>query len=81
VTPKEQIDAKRYVEIWKSTASELDRIKWEDLRSMTEEERRAQADAVMEMGDLWFESCHKVERPIGMVEQQRVFSKWRKAMP
>lgn len=74
---RQRATAKRYVDIWKQTGPELDRIKWEELREMTEEDRLAQASSVLETGSRWLAGNPAFDRPCGLVEQQRVFSKWR----
>lgn len=77
MTEEERARTKRYIDIWKRTAIELDRIKCEELRAMTEEERRRQAGEVMAMGSQWL-ARHPVVRPTtGLIEQQRHFSKWK----
>lgn len=81
MTGQQKIQAKRYVDIWKQTAVELDRIKCEEVRAMTEQDRRQQATDVMEMGSRWLGATTALQRPSGLVEQQRIFSRWRNKAP
>ena len=67
---------KRWVETWKFAGSELDRLKRQELRAMTEEDALRRLFRVMDSrtGDRW-------RRPdriqgSGMIEQQRLFAKF-----
>ncbi|NJK91900.1 MAG: hypothetical protein HC904_08780 [Blastochloris sp.] len=68
---------RRWVETWKRAGPELERIKEEDLRAMTDEEAVQQATQVMAMAGRWLESNPGYERESGLVEQQRWFKKWK----
>ncbi len=81
MTDEEYARTKRYVEIWKQTAVELDRIKCEELRAMTEAEGRQQAGEVMEMGGRWLATHPVVRHQSGLVEQQKFFAKWKTLHP
>ncbi|MGF1657532.1 MAG: hypothetical protein ACFCU3_11220 [Verrucomicrobiales bacterium] len=72
---EDKASAKRYVGIWKETGKELDRIKWEELRSMSEEEAQTQAAAVLALADEWIGREAFTERECGMVEQQQIFQR------
>jgi len=74
----EKHHAKKYVDIWKRTGAELDRVKSVELRAMSEEERLRQATAVMEIGTRWLADHDANMRVCGLVEQQRFFSRWPK---
>lgn len=78
MTPEAKAQARRYVEIWKETGKELDRIKWEELRGMSEEEAQAQTTSVLALANDWIGQVGFVDRPCGMVEQQRLFQRTRR---
>ena len=66
---------KRWVEQWKITGPELERIKREELRAMTEEEAGEIAVrlSTAAAADIWIEP-HRRDS-LGLVEQQRLFQK------
>jgi hypothetical protein len=68
---------RRWVRTWKSAGEELDRIKQEELRALTEEEAAAQSLDLFRMGDQWMDENPGFKRESGLVEQQRWFMKWR----
>jgi hypothetical protein len=73
VTEEEREITKRSIDIWKQTAIELDRIKCEELRSMTEEDSAGVADQLcLPSPELWSRTDRA--RYSGLVEQQRLFS-------
>ncbi len=74
MTAAQQKKAKRYVETWRETGEVLDRLKWEELRRMTEAEAaRAFTEWDYPLPSPW----HPEMRPEdnGLVEQQRWFMK------
>lgn len=70
---------KSWVTNWKQTGEELDRIKWQELRTMDAQSARLQSTQALAMADEWRASQPAlIDRPSGMVEQQRWFAKWRR---
>jgi len=67
----------RSVRNWKGLGEELDRIKPEELSALSQEELAVRINDVMLMADEWMKVHSPVERECGLVEQQKVFSKWR----
>lgn len=67
---------KRHIAIWKETAVELDRMKWDNLRALTELQA-AEIFAGFDCGGI--ESWRSPDRRdgAGLVEQQRWFQKAR----
>jgi hypothetical protein len=76
MTPTEESAARQYARGWGESGPQLDRLKWGALRAMTDEEGQRQSAAVLEMADLWLEQNPRVDRPSGLVEQQRWFARW-----
>lgn len=73
MTEEERALTKRYVDIWKQTAVELDRIKCEELRAMTEAGAARVADMLCVPDEnIWVRPEHA--NGAGLVEQQRLFS-------
>ncbi len=71
MSPEDQMRA--WVENWKRVGPELERIKREELRAMTEEEAFRRAELLGRSGaaDVWIEPGRAAAA--GMVEQQRLF--------
>jgi len=78
MTEKEKI--LQYVRNWKVVGEELDRMKGEDLRAMSEEDSAARIHDVMLMADEWFKLHIPPLRECGLIEQQRIFQKWPRAL-
>ncbi len=72
----EQALMKRWVDQWKITGPELERIKKEELRAMTEEEAKRRIVSVMEAraGDRWRRPDRRESS--GLIEQQRYFMRF-----
>jgi hypothetical protein len=71
----EQALIKRWVDQWKITGPELERIKKRELRAMTEEEALRRVGAVM---DARFAAPRQDPRRrdySGLIEQQRIFTR------
>jgi len=70
----EQALMKRWVDQWKITGPELERIKKEELRAMTEEEAFESAQRLSSyMTDaIWIDPQRRDS--VGLIEQQRLFS-------
>ena len=67
---------KRWVETWKFAGPELERIKKEELRAMTDREAAADAEMILSVPvDDWTPESRKVSS--GLVEQQRLFGNWK----
>ena len=67
---------KRWVETWKFAGPELERIKKEELRAMTDREAAADAEMILSVAvDDWTPESRKVSS--GLVEQQRLFGNWK----
>lgn len=78
MTEKEKI--LQYVRNWKVVGEELDRMKGEELRAMSEAESAARIHDVLLMSDEWFQVNAAPPRECGLIEQQRIFQKWKKAL-
>lgn len=65
---------KRWVETWKLAGPELERIKKEELRALSEEEGIADVESILSVPvDGWTPEWRKTWS--GLVEQQRLFAK------
>jgi len=73
MTEKEKI--LQYVRSWKVVGEELDRMKGEELRAMSEEESAARIHDVLLMADEWLKLNVPLSRECGLVEQQRIFQR------
>jgi len=73
MTEKEKI--LQYVRNWKVVGEELDRMKGEELRAMSEEESAARIHDVLLMADEWLKLNVPLSRECGLVEQQRIFQR------
>ena len=74
IPPDELALMKRWVDTWKYvTGPELERIKREELRAMTEKDafEAAQRLSVHPPGEIWIEPSQRDAQ--GLVEQQRLF--------
>ena len=73
MTEKEQ--NLQYIRNWKVVGAELDRMKGEELRAMSEEESARIFDGLQARGheDMWRQPERAEDN--GMVEQQRIFMK------
>lgn len=78
MTEKENI--LQYIRNWKVVGEELDRMKGEELRAMSEEESAARIHDVMLMADGWLKLNIPAPGECGLVEQQRIFHKCQKAL-
>lgn len=78
MTEKEKI--LQYIRNWKVVGEELDRMKAEELRAMSEEESAVRIHDVMLMADEWLKVNIPIARECGLVEQQRIFQKCQKAL-
>lgn len=74
LSEKEQM--KLWVETWKRTGPELERIKRAELRALSEEEGTRRAISVMEAraDDRWKNSKRRMSS--GLIEQQRLFMRF-----
>lgn len=77
MTEKEKI--LQYIRNWKVVGEELDRIKGEELRAMSEEESAERIHDVLLMADEWFQVNIPSASECGLIEQQRIFQKWPQA--
>lgn len=66
-----------YIRNWKVLGEELDRMKTEELSALSREELAVRINDVMLMVDEWSKVHSPLERGCGLIEQQKVFSKWR----
>jgi len=66
-----------YIRNWKVLGEELDRMKTEELSALSREELAVRINDVMLMVDEWSKVHSPLERGGGLIEQQKVFSKWR----
>jgi hypothetical protein len=67
-------EAREYVERWQKAGPELERVRREELRALTDADGRELFRCVLELASL-----HIQNRPTsGLVEQQRIFQKARK---
>lgn len=69
---------REYIQNWKTVGDELDRVKSEELRSLSGAESAARIQDVLLMADSWGEIHGQPDRECGMVEQQRIFQRWPK---
>ena len=69
---------KRWVDQWKITGPELERIKREELRAMTEEEALLRVQRVMNSraANRWIRPDRRTSS--GLIEQQRLFARLRR---
>jgi hypothetical protein len=76
MTEEESALVKRHIAVWKEAAVELDRIKWDELRALTEKQA---AEIFASFDCAGVESWRSPERRdgAGLVEQQRWFQKAR----
>lgn len=74
MTEEEGIIGQRYVAIWKETGEALDRMKWDELKAMTET-RSAEIFALLDMPDMEVWRSPERREGAGLVEQQRWFAK------
>lgn len=70
----------QYIRNWKAVGEELDQVKAAELRAMTEEESAERIHNVLLMTDEWFTVHQPASRECGLVEQQRIFKKWRQTL-
>jgi len=74
MTPTQGTEAERYVEAWQETGKVLDRLKWEELRSMTEADAaRAFTEWDYPLPSPW--QAEQQPENNGLVEQHRWFKK------
>ena len=78
MTEKENI--LQYIHNWKVVGEELESLKGEELRAMGEEESAARIHDVLLMADGWLKLNSLPSGECGLVEQQRIFQKCRKAL-
>lgn len=78
IPPEELALMKRWVDTWKFvTGPELERIKKEELRALTDEEGLADADMLLSMPvSEWMPEWR--ESSSGLVAQQSLFANWGK---
>lgn len=74
MTEKEKI--LQYIRNWQVVGEELDRMKGEELRAMSEEESAERIHDVLLMADEWLKVNTAPLRECGLIEQQRIFQKW-----
>jgi hypothetical protein len=67
-------EAKKYVEQWRRAGPELEKVRREELRNLTDEDVRAQIHALLELTKLYAGD----RRSSGLVDQQRIFQKARR---
>jgi hypothetical protein len=63
---------KAWVDNWKTTGEELDRLKWEELRAMDEQESARIFNA---LASGWVDEWTPSDRECGLVVQQAIFSR------
>jgi hypothetical protein len=67
-------EAKEYVERWRKAGPELERVRRDELRALTDTDGRDLFRSLLDFANL-----HHQDRPTsGLVEQQRVFQKARR---
>ena len=73
MTEEERIIARRHIAVWKETGQILDRMKWDELKAMTE----SQSAEIFALLDTSMDTWRSPERRngAGLVEQQRWFAK------
>ncbi len=64
-------EAREYVERWRKAGPELEKVRREELRRLTDDDVRAQIHALLEIGGLV--ACNRPSS--GLVEQQRIFQR------
>jgi hypothetical protein len=69
---------RQYIQNWKLVGDELDRVKAQELRSLSEQESAERIHDVLLMADSWAKIHGASDRECGMVEQQRIFERWPK---
>ncbi len=69
---EERKKMKAWVDNWKVTGEELDRLKWEELREMGDEESLR---IFNRLGSGWVDEWTPPGRECGLVVQQAIFSK------
>lgn len=76
-TPEEQ---RAWMAQWRLAAVELERVKMEELRAMTEEEVLRASNMLLWLApDAYARACERTD--CGMAEQQRLFAKWHSRRP
>ena len=76
MTDEERERTRHHIAIWKETAAELDRIKCEELRAITEDQAAIYAEMLaLPVGTAW--APPENLNGSGLVEQQRTFAKAR----
>ena len=78
-SPEETALIKRWVETWKFAGPELERLKKEELRALTDEEGLRRAILVMNtcLPEKWIDPRRVASS--GLIEQQRIFARLAKA--
>jgi len=81
IPPDELALMKRWVDTWKTAGPELERIKREELRAMTEQEALLRVERVMNSRapDRWNRPDRRTSS--GLIEQQRLFAGLRERRP
>jgi len=77
MTEKEQVRA--HVHNWQVASQEIDRLRAEELGAMSADESARLINDVMLMADHWLSLNGPQDRDCGLVEQQRIFRKWKTA--
>jgi len=72
MTEEEREKIKAWVDNWKVTGQELDRLKWEELRAMDE---RDSCRIFNRLGSGWVDDWTPPDQECGLVIQQALFSK------
>jgi hypothetical protein len=67
-------EAQDYVERWRKAGPELEKVRREELRKLTDDDVRAQIHALLEISRLV--PC--IRHSSGLVDQQRIFQKARR---
>ena len=76
ISETERAAIRSWVDRWKTLGPELDRIKQEEARALSEEQAALTAHDLLLLGDQWLAENPGFERGSGLVEQQRCFMKW-----
>jgi len=74
MTEEERVAGRRQIAIWQETAVELDRLKWQELRELTEA-KAAEYFISLDTGDVEVWRSPERQDGSGLVEQQRWFMK------
>jgi len=74
--PTDQTDARRYVNVWRRAAAELDGQRLRDLRQLSEEEAARRFATLLCMPP-----PYPLREGSGLVEQQRIFARLRRRNP